>query len=31
MVWEINMGVSAHAWNLIRLCYLIVWGMAFIY
>ena len=27
MVWEINMGV--HAWNLIILCLVIVWGMTF--
>ena len=30
MVWEINMGVF-HAWNLIILCLLIVWGMTFIF
>ena len=26
LTWE-----SAHAWNLILLCYLIVWGMTFIF
>ena len=26
LTWE-----SAHAWNLIILCYLIVWGMTFIF
>ena len=26
LTWE-----SAHAWNLIILCYLIIWGMAFIF
>ena len=30
MVWEIKWE-SAHAWNLIILCLLIVWGMAFIF
>ena len=26
LTWE-----SVHAWNLIKLCYLIVWGMTFIF
>ena len=30
MVWELTWE-SAHAWNLIILCLLIVWGMSFIY